>query len=149
MPRMKLCGVVFGSCLASVVFAGTAFACTKVSLAVAPVPISSVPVKACVTQNDVPVNECVTTPAGQTVSLTVNATADTPTSVVKPPTIVPKQCPLGTQGVAAEVFTGSASTTISGVVSVTANDGRTDVPVKQYVAAPGQTVKIYACAGLA
>jgi hypothetical protein len=150
MPKLKVLGIALGSCAGAMALAGTALASTNVSLTVGPVPIPNVPVEVCVTQTDVPggVNDCVTTPAGQSVSVVVNAQADTPTPVVKPPTITPILCPIGTEGVAAQVFTGSASTTISGSVTVVSNGNPITVPIKQHVVAPGQTLTVYACAGL-
>jgi hypothetical protein len=151
MPKLRRFGIAVSLCIGALALTGTALADTTASLAVGPVPIPNVPVEVCVTQTDVPggVKDCVTTPAGQSVSLVVNAQADTPTPVVKPPTITPIPCPAGTQGAAARVSTGSVSTTITGTVTIVLNNGTpTTIPIDLVVAPPGQTVTLFACAGL-
>jgi hypothetical protein len=127
---------------------GTALADTTVSLTVGPIPIGGVPAEICVIQSDVEAEECESTPAGETVSLTVVAEVDTPEPVLVPPTVTPVPCPAGTEGVAAQVSTGSAATTISGSVTVVLDDGApVVVPIEEVVAAGGQTVTVFACAG--
>jgi hypothetical protein len=151
MPKLRTLGVAVSSCVGVLALAGTALACTNASLALGPVPVPNVPVQVCVTQTDVPgeVRECVSTPTAESVSLVVNAHAETPTTTVEPPKIVPIACPTGTQGAAAQVSTGSASTTVSGSVTVVrTNGGSTTVPIKRVVAAGGQSAKVFACAGV-
>jgi hypothetical protein len=127
---------------------GTALADTTVSLTVGPIPIAGVPAEICVIQSDVEAEECESTPAGETVSLTLVAEVDTPEPVLVPPTVTPVPCPAGTEGVAAQVSTGSAATTISGSVTVVLDDGAPVViPIEEVVAGGGQTVTVFACAG--
>ncbi len=73
----------------------------------------------------------------------------TPGLVVVPPAVTPIPCPPGTQGVAAQVFTGSARATIGGFVTVVLNDGSpVRVPIDEVVATGGQSLTVFACAGL-
>ena len=142
--------VAVGSLVGVLALAGTAVADTTVGLTVGPVPIPEVPVEVCVTQTDVPggLNECVETPAGESVSLTVNVNVETPEADLVPPTVTPIACPAGTQGVAAQVFTGSATVTIGGSVTVMVDGTPVTVPIDQVVAPAGQTLNVFACAGL-
>ena len=139
-----------GSFAGVVALAGTAIADTTVTLTVGPVPIPNVPIEVCVTQTDIPdeVNECVTTPAGESVTLTVIVTVETPEPVLVPPAVTPIACPAGTQGVAAHVFTGSANVTIGGSVTVVVDGMPVTLPIEQVVALAGQTLTVFACAGL-
>ena len=150
MTRLRKVAVAVGSFAGVVALAGTAVADTTVTLTVGPVPIPNVPIEVCLTQTDVPdgVNECVTTPAGESVSLTVIVTVETPEPVLAPPTVTPIACPAGTQGVAAQVFTGSAHVTIGGSVTVVVDGMPVTLPIEQVVALAGQTLTVFACAGL-
>ena len=143
--------VAAGCAVAAVALAGPAFADTGVSLTVGPVPIPNVPVRLCVSQTNIPigVNNCVATPAGQSVSLTVNATVATPNVTLVPPSVTPATCPAGTQGVAAKVFSGSAGVSVTGAATVTTNSVTVlTLPINLKVAGGGQTVTVYACAGI-
>ncbi|MBW3645560.1 MAG: hypothetical protein KY441_08660 [Actinobacteria bacterium] len=66
--------------------------------------------------------------------------------------ITPLECPAGTEGVALQVDTGDADTTIGGSVTITlVVDGTVvteTIPVDEGVAGPGQTVTVFACAGV-
>lgn len=139
--------------LASVVLlTGSATADTTVTLQVGPVPVPSAPVQVCIVQTDVPggLQTCQATPPASNVTLDVTVALATPSPVVVPPTAVPVPCPPGTAGVAAQVFSGSASTVLSGSVTVVLNGGAPlTVPVSQVVLGGGQTLTLYACAGLA
>jgi hypothetical protein len=134
-----------------IALAGTALADTTVTANLGPIPIPNVPAQICITQSDVPggVNECVTTPPGQSVSLTIVVHVETPEVVIAPPAVTPIPCPAGTQGVAAKVFTGSAEASIGGSVTVVLN-GRVPltIPIEEVIAAAGQTLTVYACAGV-
>ncbi len=67
-------------------------------------------------------------------------------------TITPIECPAGTEGVALQVDTGNADTTIGGSVTITlVVDGTVvteAIPVDEVVAGPDQTVTVFACAGV-
>lgn len=143
--RFTLSAVVLASVLA---LAGPALADTTVSAKVGPVPLPNVPVQVCVNQTDVPAGDCVTTPPAQTVTLEVIVNVKTPNPVLVPPTVTPVQCPAGTEGVAAKVFTGSAAVTIGGSVTVIVNGAPVVIPVNEVVAPAGQTLTVFACAGL-
>lgn len=148
---MRLTKLMLAALVSVLALGGTAHADTTVELTVGPVPIPDVPVEVCVTQSDVPdgVDECVETPAGESVSLTVIVTVNTPEPVLVPPTITPIECPAGTEGVAAKVFAGSAEVTIGGSVTVVLDDGEPVViPIEEVVVAGGQTVTVFACAGV-
>ena len=94
-------------------------------------------------------DECVSTPAGESISLTVVVTVDTPEVMVAPPTVTPIACPAGTSGVAAQVFTGSAEATVGGSVTVVGDDGTpVTIPIKDAVGDAGQTLTVYACVGV-
>lgn len=151
MTKLRTLAGALATYAAVMALAGTALADTTVTVNVGPIPIPNVPVEVCVTQTDVPgaVNECVSTPAGDSVSLTVVVHVDTPGLVVVPPTVTPIACPAGTQGVAAQVFTGSAGATIGGFVTVALNGGApVTIPIAQVIAAGAQTLTVFACAGL-
>jgi hypothetical protein len=151
MTKLKTFAVAAGSLVSVIALSGTALADTTVTVTVGPVPIPGVPVEVCVTQTDVPepVDECVTTPPAQSVSLTVIVHVETPEPALVPPTVTPIPCPAGTQGVAAQVFTGSAAAAISGSVTVVLNDGTpVTIPIDEVVAGGGQTLTVFACAGL-
>jgi hypothetical protein len=151
MTRLRLLAVAGTALGAVVALAGAALADTTVSVTVGPVPLPDVPVEICVTQTDVSggVDECVASPAGKSVSLTVVVHTDTPQPALNPPTLTPIPCPSGTNGVAAEVFTGSAEATISGFVTLVLNDGTPlTIPIDEVVAVGGQTLTVFACAGL-
>jgi hypothetical protein len=147
--RRKL-GVALTSLVGVLALTGTALADTTITLTVGPVPLPDVPVEICVEQTDLPepLDECVTTPPAESVSLTVIVHVDTPAPVLVPPTITPIPCPAGTQGVAARVFTGSAGASISGFVTIIVNGTPVTIPVDEVIAAGGQTVTIFACAGV-
>lgn len=82
-------------------------------------------------------------------SLTVTVHVDTPDPVLVPPTVTPIACPLGTQGVGARVFSGSASAIVSGFVTVVLDDGvPVTVQIDEVVLVGGQTLTVFACAGL-
>ena len=150
IKRRKL--TVLACSLAGVLaLAGPAAADTTIRLTVGPLPIPNVPVEVCVSQSDAPedVDECVSTPAGESISLTVVVTVDTPAVVVTPPTITPIACPAGTSGVAAQVFTGSAEVTVGGSVTVVGDDGTpVTIPIEDVVGDAGQTLTVYACVGV-
>ncbi len=150
MTKLRKVALAVGSFAGVLALAGTAVADTTVRLTVGPVPIPDVPVEVCVTQTDVPggLDECVETPAGESVSLTVIVNVETPETAVVPPTVTPIACPAGTQGVAAQVFTGSASATIGGSVTVVVDGTPVTIPIDQVVAPAGQTLTVFACAGL-
>ncbi len=146
--RLPLAAVPLVGVLA---LAGPALAGTTVRATVGPVPIPDVPVEVCVTQTDLPepVNECATTPAGESISLTVVVTVDTPEPVLVPPSVNPVACPAGTEGVAAKVFTGSAAATIGGSVTVIVDGGTpVTVPINEVIAGGGQTLTVLACGGI-
>lgn len=145
LKKLPLTAAIFAAVLA---LAAPASADTTIELTVGPVAIPTVPVEVCVNQNDVPVNECVETPPAQTVSLTVIVEVNTPDPVVTPPTVTPIDCPAGTQGVAAQVFTGSAEVTIGASVTIVVNGQPTTIPIDEVVALGGQTVTVFACAGV-
>lgn len=150
MTKLRKAAVAVGSFAGVLALAGTAVADTTVRVTVGPIPIPEVPVQVCVTQTDVPggVNECVDTPAGESVSLTVIVDVETPEAAVVPPTVTPIACPAGTQGAAAQVFTGSASATIGGSVTVVVDGTPVTVPIDQVLSPAGQTLTVFACAGL-
>lgn len=151
MGKVRTLAGALATYAAVMALAGTALADTTVKVTVGPIPVPEVPAEVCVTQTDVPggVNECVSAPAGDSVSLTVTAHVATPKPVVAPPTVTPIACPAGTQGAAAKVFTGSAGATISGSVTVVLNGGApVTIPISKVVAAGGQTLTVFACAGL-
>ena len=151
MIKLNKVAMVIGSFVAVLALAGTASADTGISLTVGPVPVPGVPVQVCLNQSDVPggVNNCVSTPAAQSVSLTVNVQLATPSPVFVLPTITPIPCPSGTQGVAVQILSGSAGVTITGSIAVVLNNGTpVTIPIAQVVAAGGQTVTIFACAGV-
>ena len=125
-----------------------ALAATTVSATVGPVPVPAVPVQICVVQTDVGVNECVTGPAAQTLTLTVVVTVGNVTPILIPPTITPAQCPAGTQGVALNVNTGTAGAIISGSVTVVVNGQPVTIPINQTVVGPNQTITVFACVGV-
>ena len=129
-----------GCCVA---LSGTAFADATVSSTVGPVTIPSVPVSVRVTAPGV--DKVVSTPAAQSVTLKVTATALTPTVAVTPPKITKIACPSGTQGAAVEVASGSAAVTAGGTVTIGLNGTSTTLPVVPAVVTPGKTAKIYAC----
>jgi hypothetical protein len=147
----KLAVAISSVAVATLALTGTASADTAASIAVGPIPIPSVPVEVCVSTTDIPGGAgCVSTPAGQSVSLVVNVQAATPTPAVVQPTVVRIECPAGTQGAAARVSTGSVSATISGAATITLGNGSpVVVPINRVVAGGGQTVTVFACAGLA
>ena len=128
---------------------GSALAATTVTATVGPVPLPAVPVQVCVVQGDAGVNECVTGPAAQSLTLTLAVNVAQVTPVIVPPTVVPAQCPAGTEGVALKVNTGSAAATISGSVTVIVNGQPVTIPINQTAAGPNQTVTVLACAGVA
>ncbi|MGH9265273.1 MAG: hypothetical protein ACRD1D_11335 [Acidimicrobiales bacterium] len=138
-----------GAFLAVLALGGTALAATTVSVTLGPVPVPGVPVEVCVEQTDVGANQCVTGPAGETVTLTVTVTLADAGLIVVPPTIAPVPCPAGTGGLAAQVTTGTAGATVGGSVTVTGNGRSVTLPVAQTVLTPNQTLTVYACAGLA
>ena len=150
MNRYARLGFTVASLLGVSALAGPAFAATTVSATVGPVPIPKVPVEVCVSQTGLadPVEECLTTPPAQSVSLKVVATVETPGATVVLPKIIPVPCPAGTQGVAAQVSTGSAEVKIAGSVKVVVNGVPVVIPIDQVVAPASQTVTIYACAGI-
>ena len=89
------------------------------------------------------------TGAGQSISLTVVVHVETPGAVVVPPAVTPIACPAGTEGVAAKVFTGSGQATVGGFVTVVLNNGTpVTIPIAEVIAAGGQTLTVFACAGL-
>ncbi len=144
-----------GTFLGVLALAGSALADTTVTATVGPVTVPRVPAEVCVIQTDVTpaLNECVQTPAAQTVTLNVVVQVPTPKLVLVPPTITPAQCPAGTEGVALKVNTGSAGATIGGSVTVSlvvnGEPVTQTIPINQVVAGPNQTVTVFACAGLA
>jgi len=150
MFKRKLFGIAVGAVIGAATLSGTAFAGTETTLQVGPVAIPNVPVQLCLSQTGVPVaGTCVSTPAGQSVALNVRAQALTPTLGVEGPTIRKIPCPAGTEGVAAEVGTGSAGAAIGGTVTITVGDRAPIViPINQTVAAAGKTVTVFACTGL-
>lgn len=148
MQKVRKLPLTIGIFAALLALAGPAVADTTVQLTVGPVAIPNAPVELCVNQDDVPVGDCVETPPAQSVTLTVIVSVDTPEPVVNPPTITPIACPAGTEGVAVEVFTGSAGATISGFITIVVNGTPTTIPVNEVVAGAGQTVTIFACAGV-
>jgi hypothetical protein len=127
---------------------GEALATTTISATVGPVVVPAVPVSVCVDQSDLAVSECVSTPPAQDVTLTVTVTVGDVTPVLVPPTVTPILCPAGTQGVALQVFSWTVTATIAGSVAVSVNGAPTTVPVGEVVTTPGQTVTIFACAGV-
>ena len=148
MQKFRTLPLIGGIFAAVLTMAAPALADTTVQLTVGPVAIPNAPVEVCVDQNDVPVDDCVETPPAQSVSLTVIVNVDTPEPVVSPPTITPIECPAGTEGVALQVFTGSAEATIGGFVTIVVNGAPTTIPVDEVVALGGQTVTVFACAGV-
>ena len=138
-----------GCLLGALSLTGPALAATTVSATVGPVPVPGVPVEICVVQSDAGVNECVTGPGAQTVTLTVAVTVGNVAPVIVPPTVTPAQCPAGTEGVALKVNTGTAGATISGVVTVSVNGQAVTIPINETVVGPNQTVTVFACAGVA
>lgn len=151
--KLRKLAVAVGALVGVLALTGSALADTTVTATAGPVTIPRVPVNVCVVQGDIPLNECVQTPAAQTVTLTVVVNVPTPSLVLVPPTITPAQCPAGTEGVALRVNTGSAGATIGGSVTVTAVVNGMPVtqtiPINQVVAGPNQTVTVFACAGVA
>lgn len=145
--RFALTAVSLVSILA---LAGPALADTTVTLTVGPVPIPEVPVEVCITQTDLPdpINECVTTPPADTLTLTVVVTVETPEPVLVPPAVTPIACPAGTEGVAVQVFTGSAAAAIGGSVTVIINGEAVTVPIAEVIAPAGQTLTVLACVGI-
>ena len=150
MNRLTRLALTAASLLGLLALAGPAFAATTVRATVGPVPIPKVPVEVCVSQTDLadPIDECLTTPPAQSVSLKVVATVETPEPALVLPTITPVPCPAGTQGVAAEISTGSADVKITGSVKVVVNGAPVVIPIDQVLAAANQTVTVYACAGI-
>lgn len=138
------------ACLFGVLsLSSSALAATTLTATVGPVPVPGLPVQVCVVQSDAGVNECVTGPAAQTVTLTVVVNVGNVTPVLVPPTITPAQCPAGTEGVALKVNTGTAGATIAGSVTIIVNGQPTTIPINETVVAPNQTVTVFACAGVA
>lgn len=135
--------------LAVLALGGTALAATTVTATLGPVPVPGVPVEVCVQQTDVGANQCLTGPAGETVSVTVTVTLADAGLVVVPPIITPVPCPAGTGGLAAQVTTGAAGATVGGSVTVAGNGRSVTLPVAQTVLTPNQALTVYACAGLA
>jgi hypothetical protein len=144
IPRsIPVAMATLGCCLA---LSGTAFADSTVSATVGPVAIPSVPLSVCVTAPGL--NKCIPTPAVKSVTLKVTATALNPSVGATPPTITKIPCPAGTNGAAAEIATGSSSVSVGGSVSATLSPlPPITVPLVPTVAAPGKTVKLYACTG--
>ena len=131
----------------SLALSGTAYAAPSVSTTVGPVTIPSVPLSVCVTAPAVG-NKCVPTPAAQSVTLKVTATALNPSAATTAPMITKVPCPAGTSGAAAEVSTGSSAVTVGGTVTVTLTGlPPITVPVAPTVAQPNKTVTVYACTG--
>lgn len=148
MKKLSRIGAVAGCLVGVLAFAGSAMAATTVTVTLGPIPVPGVPVQVCVNQTDVPVNECVTGPAAQTVTLTVVAQVGNVTPVLIPPTVVPIPCPAGTEGVALKVNTGSAGATVTGSVTLSVNGMPVTIPINETVVSPNQTVTIFACAGV-
>ena len=128
--------------------AGPASAATSITATVGPVLVPGVPVSACIASSSPPVNECVSTPPAQTVTLGVTVTLNTVSALIGLPTITPVACPAGTSGVALKVNAGSDSVTVSGSVTVTVNGAPTTIALDPTVAVAGKTVTLYACAGV-
>lgn len=154
MKSLRRVAVVLGSLLGVVALSGPAFAATTITATVGPVAVPAAPVEICVVQTDVPEagDECVTTPEVLTVALTVVVHLETPEPEVTPPTVTPIDCPAGTQGVALRVDTAEDEATVGGFVTVTlVVDGTVvtqTIPIDQVVVGPGQTVTVFACAGV-
>ena len=149
MKNLRIMSLLVAAFAAVLALAGPALADTTVKLTVGPVPVPKVPVKVCIeTDGADPLDECVTTPAGDSVSLTIKARVKSVDPVVVKPSVTPVACPAGTNGVAAKVVTGSAETAIGGFVKVKVNGTTTKVPVDQVVAGANQTVTVFACAGV-
>jgi hypothetical protein len=130
-----------GCCMA---LTGTAFAAATASTTIGPIAIPSVPLSLCVTAPGV--DKCVPTASATSVTLNVSATA--PAVGATAPTITKIPCPAGTSGAAAEVAAGASTVTVTGAVSVTVTGlSPITLPVAPAVAAPGKTVKVYACTG--
>ena len=88
MIKLNKVAMVIGSFVAVLALAGTAGTDGGSNFTVGPVPVPGVPVQVCLNQSDVPggVNNCVSTPAAQSVSLTANVQLATPSPVfVLPP----------------------------------------------------------------
>lgn len=141
------------SFLAALSLNGPALADTTITAQAGPVTIPAAPVQVCINQGEVPLNECVTTPAAQTVQLNVTVTVPTPAPTVTPPTITPVACPAGTEGVALKVNTGGANVTIGGTVTVVVIQNGVPTPLTipigpvPVASGPSQTVTVFACAG--
>ena len=148
MKRLVRLMVATGCLFGVLSLTSTALAATTITATVGPVAVPAVPLQICVVQTDAGVNECVTGPAAQTVTLTVVVTLGDVTPVVVPPTITPAQCPAGTQGVALNVNTGSVGGTITGSVTVIVNGQPVTIPINQTVVGPNQTITVFACAGV-
>ena len=138
-------GVAAASGALAVVPAVTGVAATTtVSASAGPVTVPGVPLSVCVN------GHCVSTPAAQTVSLSITATA-TNNPVVVPPLVVPVACPPGQRGVGFAVSSISGGTvSVSGAVIVSVNGTPTAIPVGPISgpAVPGQTTTITACTTL-
>ena len=153
--KLRRITAAVGTSVGVLALTGSALADTTLTATVGPVPIPRVPAQVCVVQTDLTpaLNQCVQTPPGDTVALTVAVQVPTPTLALVPPTITPAQCPAGTQGVALKVNTGSAGATIGGTATVTLVVNGVpvtqQVPVNPVVAGPNQTVTVFACAGVA
>lgn len=147
LKRLLMTAASFVAVLA---LAGPAFADPTITLTVGPVVIPDVPVEICITDTDLPepIDECVTTPPGESVTLTVVVTVQTPEPVVVPPAVTPIACPAGTEGVAVRVFTGSVAVAIGGTVTVIVDGTPVVVPIDEVIAGGGQTLTVFACAGL-
>ena len=148
MKRLVRLIVATGCLFGALSLSSSALAATTITATVGPVPLPGVPVQVCVVQPDAGVNECVTGPGAQTVTLTVVVTVGGLTPVIVPPTITPAQCPAGTEGVALKINTGTAAVTISGSVTLIVNGQPTTIPINQTVAGPNQTITVFACAGV-
>lgn len=129
--------------MASTAMAGTAGATTVgVSATVGPVVVPEVPVTVCVDNNGS--TTCQSTPSATTVSLAVSASVNS--GAVTLPTVTPGTCPLGSQGIALVVTSGSVGTVVSGSVILTVNGTSTTIPVSVPAVGPNQTVTVSACA---
>ena len=145
VPRsITVAATAIGCCLA---LSGTAFADAGVSSTVGPVTIPSVPVSVCVTAPGL--NKCIATPAAQSVTLKVSATALQPGVAVTPPSNTNIPCPAATTGPAAAVASRSSAVTAGGSVTAAVSPlPPVTVPLAPTVVQPGKTVKVYACTGV-
>jgi hypothetical protein len=123
-----------------IAMSGQAFAVTKtLSASLGPIPLPNVPAQVCID------GTCVSTPALSAVSLKVRATVDVNAGTL--PTITPGACPAGQNGLALTISTGSASVTVSGLISGTLPTGAPiSIPVGPISIGPNaETVTISVC----